>query len=131
MVLEHNGDLYTCDHFVYPQHRLGNIRTSTIRDMAQSAQQFTFGNNKLLKLPAYCIDCEYRFACHGECPKHRFEFTPDGERGLNYLCKAYKMFFSYVHPYMQYMSDELMAKRPPANVMKWARGYKTMAERKN
>jgi uncharacterized protein len=124
MVMEHNGDLYTCDHFVYPQHKLGNIRTSAIRTMAQSAQQYTFGNNKLLKLPAYCIDCEYRFACHGECPKHRFEFAPNGERGLNYLCKAYKMFFTYIHPYMQYMGDELAAKRAPANVMQWARKYK-------
>jgi len=124
MVLEHNGDLYSCDHFVYPHHKLGNIRTSIIRSMAQSAQQFTFGNNKLLKLPSYCINCEYRFACHGECPKHRFDSTPDGERGLNYLCKAYKKFFSYVHPYMQYMGDELAAKRPPANVMQWASGYK-------
>jgi uncharacterized protein len=129
MVLEHNGDLYTCDHYVYAQHRLGNIRTTTIRAMAQSAQQYTFGQNKLLKLPAYCIGCEYRFACHGECPKHRFEITPDGEYGLNYLCRAYKMFFAYVHPYMQYMGDELAARRAPANVMKWARGFKTYAEK--
>ena len=70
------------------------------------------------------MDCEYRFACHGECPKHRFTRTPDGEEGLNYLCKAYKMFFSYVHPYMQYMGDELTAQRPPANVMKFARKNK-------
>lgn len=124
MVLEHNGDMYSCDHFVYPNHKLGNIHNTTIRSLARSNQQLTFGNNKLLKLPAYCIDCEYRFACHGECPKHRFEFSPDGERGLNYLCKAYKLFFSYVHPYMQYMGDELAEKRPPANVMQWARGYK-------
>jgi uncharacterized protein len=128
MVLEHNGDLYTCDHYVYPQHRLGNIRSATIRQMAQSAQQFKFGNDKLTKLPVYCIQCDYRFACHGECPKHRFEFAPDGQRGLNYLCPAYKMFFSYVHPYMQFMGDELQAKRAPANVMPWARKYKTHAE---
>jgi uncharacterized protein len=127
MVLEHNGDLYNCDHFVYPLNRLGNIRESTIRGMAQSFEQFTFGNNKMLKLPAYCINCEYRFACHGECPKHRFEFTPDGQRGLNYLCKAYKMFFSYVHPYMQYMGDELAARRSPANVMPWAEKYRRFA----
>lgn len=128
MVLEHNGDLFTCDHYVYPQHKLGNIRFATIRQMAQSAQQFTFGNNKLTKLPPYCVRCDYRFACHGECPKHRFERDPDGVPGLNYLCKAYKMFFSYVHPYMQFMGDELEAKRPPANVMRWARGFKTFAE---
>jgi uncharacterized protein len=129
MVLEHNGDLYTCDHYVYPHHRLGNIRNTTIRAMAQSARQYTFGNNKLLKLPAYCIGCEYRFACHGECPKHRFEYTPEGEYGLNYLCPAYKMFFAYVHPYMQFMGDELSAKRAPANVMPWARKFKTYGER--
>lgn len=130
MVLEHNGDLYACDHYVYAHHRLGNIRNATIRGMAQSAQQFTFGQNKLLKLPAFCIHCEYRFACHGECPKHRFERTPDGEYGLNYLCPAYKMFFAYVHPYMQFMGDELAAKRAPANVMQWARKFKTYGERK-
>ncbi|MBN2482447.1 MAG: anaerobic sulfatase-maturation protein [Bacteroidales bacterium] len=124
MVLEHNGDLYCCDHFVYPRYFLGNIRFRTLKEMALSAQQFTFGQDKLLKLPDFCMDCEYRFACHGECPKHRFTQTPDGKEGLNYLCKAYKMFFSYVHPYMQYMGDELTAKRPPANVMKFARQYK-------
>lgn len=128
MVLEHNGDLYSCDHFVYPHHKLGNIFETTLRAMAQSVQQFTFGNDKLLRLPAYCIDCEYRFACHGECPKHRFEFTPDGQRGLNYLCGAYKMFFSYVHPYMQYMGDELAARRPPANVMTWAGRFRRSKE---
>lgn len=124
MVVEHNGDLYSCDHFVYPEYKLGNIESSHIRYMAQSMKQITFGNNKLLKLPACCINCEYRFACHGECPKHRFGFAPDGERGLSYLCKAYKSFFSYVHPYMQYMGDELAAKRPPANVMPWAGKYR-------
>jgi len=128
MVLEHNGDIYSCDHFVYPHHKLGNIQTTNIRVMAQSARQKAFGQNKLLKLPAFCINCDYRFACHGECPKHRFETTPDGERGLNYLCKAYKMFFSYIHPYMQFMGDELGAKRAPANVMPWAKNYKSYAE---
>jgi uncharacterized protein len=124
MVLEYNGDLYSCDHFVYPHHKLGNINETTMRSMAQSFRQNEFGNSKLLKLPTYCIDCEYRFACHGECPKHRFEYTPEGQRGLNYLCKAYKMFFTYVHPYMQYMSDELAAGRAPENVMRWAGKYK-------
>jgi uncharacterized protein len=129
LALEHNGDLFSCDHFVYPKNLLGNIRYTKIKDLAQSAQQFEFGQQKLQNLPAYCIQCEYRFACHGECPKHRFCLTPDGEPGLNYLCEAYKMFFSYVHPYMQFMGDELAAKRPPANVMKWARQYKTFSER--
>ncbi|MBN1158066.1 MAG: anaerobic sulfatase-maturation protein [Bacteroidales bacterium] len=124
LVLEHNGDLYCCDHFVYPHYFLGNIRFRTLKEMALSAQQYTFGQSKLLDLPGFCMDCEYRFACHGECPKHRFTKTPGGEEGLNYLCKGYKKFFSYVHPYMQYMGDELIAKRPPANVMKFARQYK-------
>lgn len=128
MVLEHNGDLYTCDHFVYQDQLLGNIRTTDLRAMATSTKQITFGNNKLLKLPPYCVNCEYRFACHGECPKHRFKHTPEGDPGLNYLCEAYKMFFSYVHPYMQYMGDELEAKRPPANVIQWARKYKRYGE---
>ncbi len=128
MVLEHNGDLYSCDHYVYAQYRLGNIRNATIRSMAQSARQYTFGQNKLLKLPAYCIHCEYRFACHGECPKHRFGVSPDGEYGLNYLCPGYKKFFAYVHPYMQFMGDELIAKRAPANVMQWARKFKSYQE---
>ncbi len=120
MVLEHNGDVYSCDHYVYPKYLVGNIRQTSIRDMAQSAKQFNFGQRKRLNLPAYCMRCEYLFACHGECPKHRFDISPDGEHGLSYLCKAYKMFFSHVHPYMQFMRDELAAKRPPANVMNWA-----------
>jgi uncharacterized protein len=123
MVLEHNGDIYSCDHFVYPGYKLGNIHTADIQVMALSERQWGFGQDKQ-KLPACCINCEYRFACKGECPKHRFEISPDGEKGLNYLCKAYKMFFSYVHPYMQFMCDELDAKRPPANVIRWAKKYK-------
>ena len=131
MVLEHNGDLYSCDHYVYAEHKLGNIKTTNLRSLANSARQHHFGNNKLLKLPPYCIQCDYRFACHGECPKHRFEITPDGDPGLNYLCRAYKMFFAYVHPYMQFMGDELAARRAPANVMAWARKYKKYEETGN
>jgi uncharacterized protein len=125
MVLEHNGDLYSCDHYVYPKYLLGNIRNTSLRELARSDRQKEFGQNKLLNLPSYCIECDYRFACHGECPKHRFDISPDGEPGLNYLCKAYKMFFSYVHPYMQYMGDELAEKRPPSNIMEVARKYRT------
>lgn len=120
-VMEHNGDLFTCDHFVYPQHKLGNIKESLLKTMMQSDKQKAFGDYKLTSLPKYCLKCEYRFACHGECPKHRFLTTPDGERGLNYLCAAYKKIFAHMHPYMQFMADELDAKRPPANVMQWAR----------
>jgi len=121
VVLEHNGDIYSCDHYVYPEYKLGNIQDKSLVSMMQSPEQYTFGSDKLEKLPGYCIDCEYRFACHGECPKHRFETTKDGEYGLNYLCRAYKMFFSHVHPYMQFMGDELAKKRPPSNVMQWVK----------
>jgi uncharacterized protein len=128
MVMEHNGDLYSCDHYVYAEHKLGNIKSVNLRSLANSVQQHHFGDNKLLKLPPYCLRCDYRFACHGECPKHRFDTTPDGDPGLNYLCRAYKMFFAYVHPYMQFMGDELAARRAPANVMAWARKYKRYEE---
>lgn len=120
-VLEHNGDLYTCDHFVYPEYYLGNILQKSMLGLMKSEKQIRFGLDKLKKLPVYCMQCEYRFACHGECPKHRFTKTPEGEDGLNYLCEAYKHFFEHVHPYMQYMSDELKNKRAPANVMTWVR----------
>lgn len=121
VVLEHNGDIYSCDHYVYPDFKLGNIHDKSMISMMQSQEQYKFGSDKLEALPKYCIKCEYRFACHGECPKHRFDVTEDGEYGLNYLCKSYKMFFSHVHPYMQFMSDELAKKRPPANVMQWTK----------
>ncbi|HYX08037.1 MAG TPA: SPASM domain-containing protein, partial [Bacteroidales bacterium] len=120
-VMEHNGDLFSCDHFVYDKYFLGNIMNDSLGSMVKSDPQVRFGLNKRNKLPAYCISCEYRFACHGECPKHRFMKTPDGEPGLNYLCETYKMFFQHVHPYMQYMGDELAKKRPPSNVMNWVR----------
>ncbi|NJK94099.1 MAG: anaerobic sulfatase-maturation protein [Bacteroidales bacterium] len=121
VVMEYNGDIYSCDHFVYPEFRLGNLRNKGLQEMVTSPEQLSFGMNKLNKLPRYCQVCEYRFACHGECPKHRFMKTPEGEYGLNYLCKGYKMFFKHVHPYMQFMGDELEQKRPPANVMAWAK----------
>jgi serine-type anaerobic sulfatase-maturating enzyme len=117
--MEHNGDLYSCDHFVYPDYKLGNIMEDKLLAMVLSERQKKFGRDKRDKLPRYCFECEYRFACHGECPKHRFTKTPDGDPGLNYLCPSYKLFFSHVHPYMQFMADELKAKRAPANVMQW------------
>ena len=119
MVMEHNGDVYSCDHFVYPEYFLGNISGSALVDMAKSQVQFDFGIDKRNKLPRYCRRCEVRFACNGECPKHRFMTSPDGEPGLNYLCEAYKMFFKHVTPAMEYMAKELSNKRPPANVMNW------------
>ena len=121
MAMEHNGDLYSCDHFVYDNFKLGNIIETELGEMAGSQPQQKFGRDKRDKLPSYCIECIYRFTCFGECPKNRFSSTPEGEYGLNYLCAAYKSFFSHVHPYMQFMADELKANRSPANVMEWIR----------
>ena len=121
LIIELNGDVYSCDHYVYPEYKLGNIADKSLFTMVQSDQQTKFGNDKLNNLPPDCIECEYRFACHGGCPKHRFLEASDNTSRLNYLCKAYKMFYSHVHPYMQFMGDELTAKRSPANVMDWAR----------
>jgi uncharacterized protein len=121
LAVEHNGDLYSCDHFVYPENRLGNIMEKALGEMVRSPQQIQFGQNKNDTLPKYCQQCEVRFACNGECPKHRFATTPDGEAGLNYLCAAYKAFFTHVDPYMQFMAAQLRQRRPPANVMEWVR----------
>ncbi len=119
LAVEHNGDLYSCDHFVYPEYKLGNIMNTSLGDMVNSSFQQTFGEDKKSKLPRYCRECDYRFACHGGCPKQRFIQTPDGEDGLNYLCRGYKKFFSHIDPYMRYMANELQNHRPPSNVMKW------------
>jgi uncharacterized protein len=121
MVMEHNGDLYSCDHFVYPANRLGNILETPLAALANSSAQRAFGEAKRDSLPRYCRECDVLFACHGECPKHRFSRTPDGEEGLNYLCAGYKRFFRHVDPYMKFMASELRQARPAANVMAWAR----------
>jgi uncharacterized protein len=118
MAMEHSGDLYSCDHFVYPKNKLGNIMDSPLESMVTSLQQQRFGEEKETLLPKYCRECEVRFACNGECPKHRFLKTPDGEPGLNYLCAGYKHFFKHVDPYMRFMAAELAAMRAPANVMR-------------
>ena len=119
LAIEHSGDLYSCDHFVYPENRLGNIMESPLAALVASEQQQHFGEAKESTLPRYCRECDVRFACNGECPKHRFLTTPDGEPGLNYLCAGYKMFFHHVDPYMRMMASELAAQRAPANVMRW------------
>jgi uncharacterized protein len=120
VVVEHNGDVYSCDHYVYPEYKLGNINQDTLFGIVKSEKQHVFGQHKLTGLPQQCIKCKYRFTCHGECPKHRFLKTFEGEYGLNYLCSAYKMFFAHIDPYMQFMKAELKANRPPSNVMNWA-----------
>ncbi len=119
MAIEHNGDLYSCDHFVYPENKLGNIMENPLGSLASSTQQRKFGLDKRDTLPRYCRECEVRFACNGECPKHRFIHTPDGEKGLNYLCAGYKIFFNHIDPYMRFMANELQQRRAPANVMEW------------
>lgn len=121
LVMEHNGDLFSCDHFVYPEYLLGNITKTPLIELVKLQKQFDFGIDKRNSLPRYCLKCEVRYACHGECPKHRFLSTPDGEPGLNYLCEAYRIFFRHAEPYMEFMAKELQNKRPPANVMTWIR----------
>ncbi len=121
MAIEHNGDLYSCDHFVYPEYRLGNIVEDGLEKLAHSEQQRAFGQAKRDTLPRYCRECDVRFACNGECPKHRFIHTPDGEPGLNYLCGAYKQFFHHIDEGMRVMAAELHAQRPAAGVMQYMR----------
>jgi uncharacterized protein len=104
LALEHNGDLYSCDHFVEPDHLLGNITTTTMVELVTSPKQRAFGRAKADTLPAYCRSCEVRFACHGECPRNRFTLTPDGEPGLNYLCAGYKSFFTHIDGPMRLMA---------------------------
>jgi len=115
-VMEYNGDVYSCDHFVFPEYKLGNIYTQTLVEMMYSDRQFAFGNAKQNTLSTQCQECEFLFACNGECPKNRFALTPKGEK-INYLCKGYYKYFKHVAPYMDFMKEELMNKRPPANVM--------------
>ncbi len=117
-VMEYNGDVYACDHFVFPEYKLGNIRTNTLVEMMYSPRQQAFGQAKHTTLPRQCQQCPYLFACNGECPKNRFVQTADGEKGLNYLCEGYRKFFKHVAPYMDYMKNELLNQRPPSNVMK-------------
>lgn len=119
LAIEHNGDLYSCDHFVFPENKLGNIMVNPLVEMVGSEQQNKFGEDKKSTLPQYCRNCEVKFVCNGECPKNRFINTPGGEFGLNYLCAGYKKFFNYIDPYMKFMAVELKANRPPANVMRW------------
>ena len=116
-VLEHNGDLYSCDHFVFPDYKLGNIRRDTITSMMYGQRQIAFGNAKRLSLPRQCRECGFLFACNGECPKNRFVRDRYGNPGLNYLCSGYHRFFSHAAPYMDYMKAELDGGRAPANVM--------------
>jgi len=120
LALEHDGSVYSCDHYVYPEYRLGNIKTQSLTDMLYSDRQVKFGLNKTDALPRYCRECEFRFACNGECPKNRLLRTADGEFGLNYLCSGLRKFFRHIDPWMKLMAKELRAGRTADNVMKIA-----------
>ena len=117
LALEHTGDLYSCDHFVEPKHKLGNIRMTHMLELVDSPQQRQFGLDKRETLPQYCLDCDVRFACHGGCPKDRFIETPDGEPGLNYLCAGFKAFFHHVDGPMRTMGALLAEGRAPSEIV--------------
>ncbi len=117
IAIEHNGDLYSCDHFVEPDYLLGNVETGRMIDMLASDFQLKFGRDKLDALPQYCLECDVRFACNGECPKNRFLAAPDGEPGLNYLCAGYKAFFHHIDLAMRVIGDLIKRNVSPENVM--------------
>lgn len=117
-VMEHNGDVYSCDHFVFPEYKLGNIRDHSLIDMLYGEQQQEFSRLKHSSLPRQCKECDMEFACHGECPKNRFMKDNYGDSGLNYLCPGYYHYYQHVASYMDYMKQELMSQRPPSNIMK-------------
>ena len=120
LVVEHNGDVYSCDHFVYPQYLLGNIRERPLKEIYATEKRIRFGLAKRNALPGECLKCRYFFACHGECPKHRFESASDGSR-RNSLCEGFKMYFAHVAPYMDYMRERLQDGQAPSLVMEFAR----------
>ena len=122
LAMEHNGDLYSCDHYVEPDYKLGNIRDEHLADLVASEKQRDFGSSKQTTLPGYCRRCEVLFACNGGCPKDRFSVTPDGEAGLNYLCAGYKRFFQHIDPSMRRMAELLRLGRAPAEIMQWVAG---------
>jgi uncharacterized protein len=117
MAMEHDGDVYSCDHFVEPRRRLGNMMQTPLADLAASAQQRTFGQDKRDKLPRQCRMCDVRFVCNGACPKDRVLKTARGEPGLNYLCDGYKAFFRHIDQPMKTMAALLRAGRPAADIM--------------
>ena len=116
-VMEYNGDVYACDHFVFPEYRMGNIRQLSLTEMMYGERQRSFARMKHDTLPRRCRECRFLFACHGECPKNRFLRDHCGEKGLNYLCSGYRQFFNHVAADMDFMKAELDADRPPANIM--------------
>jgi uncharacterized protein len=129
LAMEHNGDLFSCDHFVEPKYRLGNIQEIPLVELVALPEQRQFGLDKRETLPRYCRECEVRFVCNGGCPKDRFIQTPDGEPGLNYLCEGYRAFFNHIDRPMQLMAAELRAGRPPANIMHMLAQEEAMLQR--
>ncbi|MBO5979428.1 MAG: anaerobic sulfatase-maturation protein [Bacteroidales bacterium] len=117
-IIEHNGDLYPCDHFVYEGYKIGNVLETDLRTLMNSTKQVRFGVDKRNALPDECLKCQWFFTCHGECPKHRFNTTDKGETGLNALCEGYKLFFAHVAPYMDKMKSLLQSGRPASEIMK-------------
>ncbi len=118
VAMEHDGGVYSCDHYVYPSYFLGNVREKSLEEMIYSKEQIAFGNDKWDNLPKYCRECEFLFVCNGECPKHRFINAPDGEAGLNYLCAGYKTFFKHIDPIVREMARLVQKGRPAADIMK-------------
>lgn len=114
LAIEHDGNVYSCDHYVYPEYKLGNIKEQSLSQMAFSERQMRFGLNKSQSLPRYCRDCKFLFACHGECPKNRILRTLDGEFGLNYLCTGLKKYFQYIDPYIKLIIKEIQLEQHPA-----------------
>jgi uncharacterized protein len=117
LALEHTGDLYSCDHFVEPRYKLGNIKEHRMLDLVSSQQQRQFGLDKRDTLPQFCLECDVRFACHGGCPKDRFISTPNGDPGLNYLCAGFKDFFHHVDEPMRFMGDRLRENGAPSEIV--------------
>ncbi len=122
LAMEHDGSVYACDHYVYPEFRLGRLGEDSLAKMADSRRMSAFGDAKRETLPQQCRACAVRFACNGGCPKHRFTSTASGETGLNYLCEAYDAFFRHIEPCMRVMAELYRSGRPPAEIMKRVRG---------
>jgi uncharacterized protein len=117
LVFEHNGDVYSCDHYVYPDYRLGNILNTNLKKMAESDKQLRFGRDKQSTLPAQCRNCVVLFACHGDCPKHRFIKLSDDQSKVSYLCESYKRFFTHITPYMKMLTRLIKQNRPAEMIM--------------
>lgn len=120
-VVEFNGDIYSCDHYVFPEYKLGNLLGSSLNSLLQSPFQVQFGQKKRTTLPSSCLQCRFLKICNGECPKNRFLYSPYGEPGLNYLCNGFQLFYDHIAPYMDFMVNELSLHRSPSIVKTWAR----------